>query len=486
LTVKVRCISCLLSSTDIPQLIAEAMPAYHRVRKHIMHAATTTRHSNIDTSQPLTPPILKPAPVPCNQEGVQSAVQISVYLSVSHLDVALTTDEHLLARLYLDTIEVDLASIPVFAINRSQSSQGSLERGGGLSVRASVQALKLFDLTHAGSLHPMVIWKKDATNPKQSSNSSSRSVGASLPPMPMITVALMMQRGEHSRPTLTVSIQGLRTCVLYRFIEEIATFITHRFIKAIHEAITCSFPESPFSSFNSSDVPIPDDEEDRVATPFTAESLRNTNDSYSSNGIDRGTDKGVKAKEGVHEGDVPSDGKDSVSAESAPPIEWCIELCDCTIIVPRNSGSNDAIAVAITKGTVQSFVVPVSWSAPEAMQSKSGQTLFFDPIANIWRFNMDEVPTTSSSYTPPNRADDSDEATISGRSSRGEGDSFIRRGLLKSDSLTFSDASSSMQSMNSSLFESIEEGPENGERPGLYILYIYVYLYTHIHMYIHR
>jgi hypothetical protein len=304
----------------------------------------------------------------------------------------------------------------------------------------------------------------------------------------MITVALMMPRGEHSRPTLTVNIQGLRTCVLYRFIEEIATFITHRFIKAIHEAISCSFPESPYSSFNSSDVPILDDEVDRVATPFTAESLRNTNNSYSSNGIERGNDKGVKTKEGVHsyEGDEPSDEKDPVSPESAPPIEWCIELRDCTVIVPRNSGSNDSIAVAITKGTVQSLVVPVSWSAPEAMQSESGQTLFFDPIANIWRFNMDEVPTTSSSYTPLNTTDDSDDAASSGRSSRGENDSFIRRGLLKSESLTFSDASSSMQSMNSSLFESIEEGPENGERPGMYIhkcVHIYIYIFIFIYMY---
>jgi hypothetical protein len=479
LIVKVRCVSCLLSSTDIPLLIAEAMPAYHRVRGHIINAAKRTRHSSIDTNQPLDTPFYSnartapdcpiptrtPVSVPCDQDGTESAVQTSVYLSLSHLDVALTTDEHLLARLYLDTIEMDLASIPVFSTNRSQLSPSGSERGG-LSLRASVQALKLFDLTHAGSLHPIVIWKKDAINPKQTSSSASRSVSASHPPIPMITVALMVPRGEKSRSHLTVSIQGLRACVLYRFIEEISTFITHRFIKAIHEAISCSFPDSPFSSFLSSDVPMLDEEE--VVNPFIADSLRSKSDSYSSDGTERGDNKGVKAKEEMHASKASEEeGKDSISTPSSPPIEWCIELRDCTITVPRNSGSNDSIAVAVNKGTVQSLVVPLSWSAPEAMQSESGQTLFFDPIANIWRFNMDEVHTTSSTNTSPRRSDDSDDFELTAEPSIRESNGPIKRpGLEKNDSFNFSEASSSMQSINSSLFESIEEGPL-GERPSL-------------------
>jgi hypothetical protein len=357
---------------------------------------------------------------------------------------------------------------------------------------ASVQALKLFDLTHSGSLHPIVIWKSDATNPKQTSSSASRSI-------PMITIALMMPGGEKSRPHLTVSIQGLRACVLYRFIEEISTFITDRFIKAIHEAISCSFPDSPFSSFISSDVPILD-EEQGVVNPFIADSLRSKSDSYSSDGTERGNNKGVQAKEGMHASkasgeDEPSNGKDSTSPSSRP-IEWCIELRDCTIIVPRNSGSNDSIAVGINKGTVQSLVAPLSWSAPEAMQSESGQTLFFDPNANIWRFNMDEIHTTSSTNKLPRRTDDSDDFELTAeRSIRDQSNGPIKRpGLEKIDSSNFSEASSSMQSMNSSLFESIEEGPL-GERPGLsrrgsanryiYIfMYIYMYIFIYIYIYI--
>lgn len=489
LTLKARCISCLLSSTDIPLLIAEAMPAYHRVKGHIITAALTTanRHNEDSTTQPHThnhsnpktiPRNLSPVtmpPIPGSQEEVNSSAPTptSVYLSVSYLDVALTTDEHLLARLHLDTIDLDLA--PVLGVSVNTSNQHSAHtdsekgEGGGLSLRASVQGLKLFDLTHSGSLHPMVIWKKGPVNSTQN-NSSARNTGA-FTVIPMITIALTIPRGERSRPTLTVSIQGLRACFLYRFIEEISIFITDRFIKAIHEAVSCSFPDSTFSSFSSDKHEHSIDEErglfSAISNPLTKSESFSSDDGLESqrsvnHRLNPAMTPGAKGKgetyksrdfeagkEGVRGGEVPISNGDAPVPSS---IEWCIELRDCTIIVPRNSCSNDAIAVSISKGSVQSLVVPVAWSAPEAMKSESGESLFFDHVANIWRFNMHDSPTpvnyTKSEGDPRNRTNEGlNINTSTGRRSCGEIDrDRINKGLEKSGSFSsFSDASSSMR-----------------------------------------
>ena len=69
--------------------------------------------------------------------------------------------------------------------------------------------------------------------------------------------------------------------------------------------------------------------------------------------------------------------------------EWCIDLSDTLIIVPRNSWSMDVIAVRVTSGTVQGTYVPVSWSAPKGMlQSGAGRCLYFNSPTNEWLFSQ--------------------------------------------------------------------------------------------------
>ena len=69
--------------------------------------------------------------------------------------------------------------------------------------------------------------------------------------------------------------------------------------------------------------------------------------------------------------------------------EWCIDLSDTLIIVPRNSWSMDVIAVRVTSGTVQGTYVPVSWSAPKGMlQSDAGRCLYFNSPTNEWLFSQ--------------------------------------------------------------------------------------------------
>ena len=83
--------------------------------------------------------------------------------------------------------------------------------------------------------------------------------------------------------------------------------------------------------------------------------------------------------------------------------EWCIDLSDTLIIVPRNSWSMDVIAVRVTSGTVQGTYVPVSWSAPKGMlQSEAGRCLYFNSPTNEWLFSQLSTHDTAAGHNNNN------------------------------------------------------------------------------------
>ena len=114
--------SCLLSSTDVPLMITQVMPAYHRVRGHILVAQmrhhqqqkpfTSTVSDDIDDTR-WGLHDTRTAPVRTTQIDkvlyTPPAVELSVHLSIRSFDLALTTAEQLLARATLSDLNMDLS-----------------------------------------------------------------------------------------------------------------------------------------------------------------------------------------------------------------------------------------------------------------------------------------------------------------------------------------------------------------------------------------
>ena len=123
--------SCLLSSTDVPLMITQVMPAYHRVRGHILVAQqrhhqqqkpfTSTVSDDIDDTRwglhdtrTDTRTDARTVPVRTTQMDTKvlytpPAVELSVHLSIRSFDLALTTAEQLLARATLSDLNMDLS-----------------------------------------------------------------------------------------------------------------------------------------------------------------------------------------------------------------------------------------------------------------------------------------------------------------------------------------------------------------------------------------
>ena len=118
--------SCLLSSTDVPLMITQIMPAYHRVRGHIL--AAQIRQQQQQGGNPLSPLVsddgddplrlLQRAPqIPIRTKQNASlkstymppSVELSMHLSISSFDLALTTAEQLLSRANLVDLSMDLS-----------------------------------------------------------------------------------------------------------------------------------------------------------------------------------------------------------------------------------------------------------------------------------------------------------------------------------------------------------------------------------------
>ena len=113
--------------------------------------------------------------------------------------------------------------------------------------------------------------------------------------------------------------------------------------------------------------------------------------------------------------------------------EWCIDLSDTLIIVPRNSWCMDVIAVRVTNGSVQGTYVPESWSAPKGvLQSDAGSCLYFNSPTNEWLFSPLITHDSPSSTNNSNNKS----ASNSNNNSRSNSNSYTSSLASTSDAYT--------------------------------------------------
>ena len=130
-----------------------------------------------------------------------------------------------------------------------------------------------------------------------------------------------------------------------------------------------------------------------------------------------------------------------LSKSYASCCEWCIELSDTLIIVPRNSWCMDVIAVRVTSGTVQGTYVPESWSAPKGvLQSDAGRCLYFNSPTNEWLFSPlstnDSPSSTNNSNNNSNNNSASNSNNNSNNNSRSNSNSYTSSPASPSDPYT--------------------------------------------------
>ena len=91
---------------------------------------------------------------------------------------------------------------------------------------------------------------------------------------------------------------------------------------------------------------------------------------------------------------------DNVSSSQSLSLSWIVEATDLVFISPRNSNSDDLVALRAPTLTVSVVMRETSWSAPTGtLVSEQGDALYFDPDTNKWTFEgmMGESSTTTGS-----------------------------------------------------------------------------------------
>ena len=87
-------------------------------------------------------------------------------------------------------------------------------------------------------------------------------------------------------------------------------------------------------------------------------------------------------------------------ASQSLSLSWIVEATDLVFICPRNSHSDDLVALRAPTLTVSVVMRETSWSAPNGtLVSEQGDALYFDPNTNEWTFErmMGEPPPTTDS-----------------------------------------------------------------------------------------
>ena len=306
------------------------------------------------------------------------------------IDVILSHDDNLLALLMLNkgslTLDFDL-----------QFMSGE--------IFSHFDAIRLYDLSEVGSLHPLVIWHKvDSTSA-------------------VLDMGCFIEKSKKDNRlfiNLDVNLTGLRVCLLYRFLQELVGFST--LFQSMYADMIKGFTgigavdadavhalEEDLASVSQSG----DDDETESSEVDSSDSEDSDASSYSSS--DESSDVHVRVpfsagsamkpphgSHSAHSGDFVGPKKDEAPGKkleagagyqekqlaSNQVFRWKIHLKDFVVVCPRNSSSSDLLALTVGSGTVGNLIAKSTWEAPTAAELKEPHDrklpIVFDPLTNVW------------------------------------------------------------------------------------------------------
>ena len=397
ISISLKNVDTLLCTTGIPRVLHSSLPLIaalysqyirlYSVRKYRSMKRNLMENGGVPTKGGLTDAL------PPSARSEEPRVKYSFQVSVDCAHFVLADSTNYLAEL---AVKGTRASFSTSRCDGRRTKMAQL-------IRASVHAIELHDLSPAGNLHPSVITR----------DSSVKS--------DMITVLATSRRRSTE---VSVSVVGLRICVLYRFLSEVLTFLMDHFTKKIMEERDAFYTllarvdnqvlEELLQAEDDMDAESDETDEgdeagsDTEAAPhdgfFEYPTLEvDTKDTLPLSSLkQRYTLFGIegtvldRSRSGMdfsrhNSADSAAQYMSTTSAENCKKelshqYDWKITISDGTMVMPRGSASNDLVAATIAKCVISHRREAQSWSGPDSsvIIDDRQEALFFNYDRNGW------------------------------------------------------------------------------------------------------
>jgi len=306
----------------------------------------------------------------------------------------------------------------IFALAQVQRGEFSLNYNpitAHVRVTGSLHDLNLHDFSELGALHPLVLWRSETLLEEDAMISFT------------LAVDLEQNKDDPQKQVLSVELLGMRVSLLSRFFQELIIYLKEKFVGPLTAALTV-FSEKEDEPVNASTKGISDPHyhvnSSSSSSEDNASSSDTDSDEYEQYMVTptNPTRKIVTRTTPLNRAFIaPAAGANRFQKQSATPsfpsdidsnseslqkeeeevdeswLHWDIRLVDCDIIIPRNSSSNDLIALQVAYAVVNNDKVVDVIKAPTpeevfntGLPIAREKHLHFDPDLNRWTFTVNE------------------------------------------------------------------------------------------------
>jgi hypothetical protein len=433
--VNVKNIECVLSPIGIPKIVAQLLPAVSkivdnimaillRMRVYFLHdSVVRNKNNDIILKKSGMNSLLFVSPLSAvdskNTYVIIPKTSYTYRLSISFLNFVLSLDKCMyLAQCNITEVSamMDEQSQPSKPSQKQSKSQSSSSDNTSSIVWIRGGSMEMYDLSMCGNKHPLVVWKEH--------NNVQH----------MLSAKVILQSNQCD---IVVDFIGFRCCLLYRFYLEMELFIKNHIISPLNDSLSqfqndstvllsdqgiifdSSFlvddDNSVFgnSSDDDSDNGLSSDEEFSLDNPTNY--FSNANGTHSS--IDRSAFGASAVQTSAHtttpirtntKSPLSRRGLQSASAAKSPKIispnkkpksskkkkkykyNWVMQFINVTLVLPRNSTSDDLAALRVNKVIISEKKVTESWEAPKdkhVLVVDESEAYYFDLKSNSWRWS---------------------------------------------------------------------------------------------------
>ena len=236
------------------------------------------------------------------------------------------------------------------------------------SCSVIIESCQVIDLSDVGALHPYAIWGEENT---------------------------CSVDYDWKTNNLKVGINGLRLCLLSRFVQEIFIF----YELAISRSLVAL---QSYWSHAVTARAIPTASAVRGGLLYHSLSSQSSYDddvdSYDSEEVKARRAKAiVLMKASLAQSVLVQEAVSANAGCPVPPLQLCLNLSDLVVYVPRSSSSRDAVALKVSAAEFCMHLSPSSFPIPSTESSHLPESQrYFDPSRNIWvttAFGVEKIET---------------------------------------------------------------------------------------------
>lgn len=273
--------------------------------------------------------------------------------------IVCSSNEHFLAEWCVRDLEISNHACP--------PDDTSVCRKYASSLSFTAASLELHDLTPAGSLHPTAVSKASRSTYNR---------------VPMAVGKLVFHTDESIGIELTLA--GVQLCILSRFFDEVLDFTV-----SIRDRVSKQWKLGREKMSLKNSLRVPEKGHRHRISP-----LNKGNDCFSTFQVDETLKHNIfghyrkysTQKCSNHAVGVTRDSSESTKGTSSPFWQWHIEVFDSVFIFPRNSASEDLIAVVCREICFDESVESESWKPPGRVRMRNPDAyLYFDTSSNEWK-----------------------------------------------------------------------------------------------------